>query len=322
MISVIITVYNKEKYLQKCLDSILAQTFRDFETIIVNDGSVDQSKYIINQYKQQCNDIRVYNNSNHGLSYSRDFGLSKALGSHFMFVDGDDYLAPDLLETLNQTVLCNPDVDVISFDINRVSEEGQKVGEIKKPSFVTLPGEEALVRFILGATTYATPWGYLYKKTYWDSYGFHFAQNRYHEDFGLTPLVIMKAKHVISLDYIGYHNVLSKDSIMRTDDKQKVLKRAYDFLYHFDVLAKEAGQTNIKKDTLDLFYVHIVHALIKKAMSLNKPERNAYIHQIRKRKVYLLLPTNNIKRKIKYMAVRINFKLYWHLYRFFSYFKK
>ena len=92
-VSVIVPVYNVEKYLNKCLDSLINQTFNDFERIIINDGSPDDSKQIIEKYKSKYNDfIKVINQSNQGLSASRNNGLKMASGAYIMFVDSDDYL--------------------------------------------------------------------------------------------------------------------------------------------------------------------------------------------------------------------------------------
>ena len=97
-VSVIVPVYNVEKYLNKCLDSLINQTFNDFEIIIINDGSPDDSKQIIEKYKSKYNDfIKVINQSNQGLSASRNNGLKIASGAYIMFADSDDYLELNML---------------------------------------------------------------------------------------------------------------------------------------------------------------------------------------------------------------------------------
>ena len=92
-ISVIIPVYNVEKWLNKCVDSILAQSYENFEVILVNDGSTDKSGDICDQYLKEDNRVKVFHNKNKGLSYSRNFGVKNSNGKYVMFVDSDDFLS-------------------------------------------------------------------------------------------------------------------------------------------------------------------------------------------------------------------------------------
>ena len=103
--SVIVPVYNVEKYLAKCLDSILAQTYSDFEIIVVNDGSPDNSQQIIDEYAKNYPDkIKPFIKANGGLSDARNFGVEKASGEYLLFVDSDDYIAEKLLENLHKVI--------------------------------------------------------------------------------------------------------------------------------------------------------------------------------------------------------------------------
>ncbi len=99
-ISVIVPVYNSEKTLEKCLDSIIEQTYSNLEIIIINDGSKDSSDKIIKEYEKKDSRIIYLNNSNHGVSYSRNCGIKIANGDYITFVDSDDYLADDCYEEL------------------------------------------------------------------------------------------------------------------------------------------------------------------------------------------------------------------------------
>ena len=92
-ISVIIPVYNVEKWLNKCVDSILSQSYENFEVILVNDGSTHKSKDICDQYSKEDKRVKVFHNKNKGLSYSRNFGVKKSNGKYVMFVDSDDFIS-------------------------------------------------------------------------------------------------------------------------------------------------------------------------------------------------------------------------------------
>ena len=84
-LSIIIPVYNGEKYIKRCLDSIFTQSFENYEVIIVNDGSTDNTKNILDELKNDK--LKIYNNENHGVSYSRNFGIEHSIGEYIMFVD-------------------------------------------------------------------------------------------------------------------------------------------------------------------------------------------------------------------------------------------
>lgn len=98
-ISIIIPVYNCEKYIKKCIDSIIEQTYRGFELIIINDGSTDNTTHLLEEYKKY-NYIRIINQDNKGVSHARNNGIANAQGEYLCFIDGDDYIDKDFLFTL------------------------------------------------------------------------------------------------------------------------------------------------------------------------------------------------------------------------------
>ncbi len=104
-LSIVVSVYNVEKYLRECLDSILCQEFSDFELIIVNDGSTDDSLAICNEYKTKDRRIRVIDKSNGGVSSARNAGIDVALGEYIAFVDSDDYIVPSMFNIMLSTIL-------------------------------------------------------------------------------------------------------------------------------------------------------------------------------------------------------------------------
>ena len=113
-ISVIIPVYNVESYLSKCIDSILCQTYTDFELLLVDDGSSDASGKICDMYKENDNRIRVFHKKNEGVSKARNLALNNALGEFVIFVDSDDWIEPNTFElVLNQL----ENFDILFFDI-------------------------------------------------------------------------------------------------------------------------------------------------------------------------------------------------------------
>ncbi len=115
-VSVVINMYNSEKYLRKCIDSVLAQTFTDFELILVNDGSKDHSLDICKEYAEKDTRIRIVDKENGGLADARNAGLDAAKGRYLEFIDADDWIEPDLLEKCVAR-LHETDADIVIFDI-------------------------------------------------------------------------------------------------------------------------------------------------------------------------------------------------------------
>ena len=104
-ISVIIPVYNVEQYLEKCLDSILNQTYKNIEIILVNDGSIDKSGLICDEYSRKYNNIKVFHKENGGVSSARNLGIDNATGQYLAFIDPDDYIDVNMYEILVEKIL-------------------------------------------------------------------------------------------------------------------------------------------------------------------------------------------------------------------------
>lgn len=119
-VSVIVPVYNAESYLQRCIDSILNQTYTEFEIILINDGSKDNSGKICDEYAQKDTRIKVIHQKNSGVSKSRNVGLQAASGDYILFVDSDDYISPDMIEKLVQKAVVNKsDIVMCNYCIDK-----------------------------------------------------------------------------------------------------------------------------------------------------------------------------------------------------------
>lgn len=152
MISVIVPIYNAEKYLSRCIDSILAQTLTDIELLLINDGSTDKSGEICNAYEQKDARIRVFHQQNNGVSNARCKGVEKANGEYLTFVDADDELYANSLETLLMHM--NEDIDIVSS------------GALDNETI----SSETFIRYILTGRVYSSIWGRLFRKSLFASY--------------------------------------------------------------------------------------------------------------------------------------------------------
>ena len=118
MLSVIIPVYNVEKYLRKCVDSILLQDFANMEVILVDDGSPDNSGAICDEYAEKDARVKVIHKENGGVSSARNTGLDVAQGKYIAFVDSDDYLLPNSFQPNVEYMENHPDIDLLQFPIS------------------------------------------------------------------------------------------------------------------------------------------------------------------------------------------------------------
>ena len=291
--SIIIPVYNTEKYLDKCLNSVLKQTNQDYEIIVVNDGSTDKSLDILNKYKDE---LIIINQENRGLSVARNTGVKKASGKYLIFIDSDDYIENKLLEKIDQVSKNNP--DLIRFGLSEINNEVKN--EVNGPRFNNLNGYEAFKEIV--KNKYVEPaWLYAYRKDFYIKNNFEFVPNMYHEDFGIIPKIIISAEKVTSIDYCGYNYVLRENSI--TSDPTKKLKRANDFLTQGKILLKEQ---NYSKE----FYSYIANSLISKAKSLTGKDQKNYIKNLKKLDISKYLLNDTFIRKTKKLFIKLFLSLY------------
>lgn len=305
--SVIVPVYNVEKYLANCLDSILKQTYNDFEIVIVNDGSPDNSQQIIDEYaKNHPEKIKAYVKENGGLSDARNFGIERATGEYLMFIDSDDYISLGLLEALNHK-LCEKAVDVIRFSAQVVFENGEKGETIFFPGTDAISGVEALNKLIDNKQYFEPAPFYAYKREFWKQNGFSFAVGRYHEDFGLIPQVIMKADSFSSVDDIGYFYVQTASSIIRGTNYEKDVIKANDIQFHSLNHIRFVKKYLENDEVKNKFLSYIANAVIAQSNKLNGADKKKYIQVLKREKIFDMLLQNTLKRKVKRICIKIKY---------------
>ena len=291
-ISIIIPVYNTAKYLKRCFDSVLVQSYKDFEMVIINDGSTDNSEQIINEYKDKYPDlISYYNKPNTGVASTRNFGIEKANGEYIMFLDSDDYIDKALLKTLEQYI--NKDIDLIKFKLQRVDEEGKTLEIVPGATFEETTGEDGFNKLYSTDVLLDSPCVYLIKKEIFTQNNLKFAVGTEHEDFGLIPFIIVLAKTMVSVNFYGYFYIQSDNSITRNEDYKRTIKKAYDALKHYDNAIELTKKLNLNKLTKQNIRIYYTNAIILKAKELHDEEQEKYI------KVSIIVPFYNVEEYIE-----------------------
>lgn len=299
--SIIIPVYNVEKYIEKCLQSVLNQSEKDYEVIVVNDGTKDNSIQKIKDYP-----VKIINQENKGLSAARNKGQKEATGEYLIFLDSDDYFEKDLLKELKKSLKNNP--DIVRFQIQEVFGNN-KIIKYEEEPFENQTGEEAFKKI----TKYhfvENAWCYAIKRSYYEKNNFKFKEKTLHEDFGLVPLIVIKATTVNSISYIGYNYFQRQNSIMNSNDQEKTKKKVNDFYEHYNYLLKEIEKTTLEKDYFKSF---IANSLILKITELGKKDYKKYKKILLKEKIFDNILTNTTTRKIKKLFLKISPKLFYRL---------
>lgn len=297
--SIVIPVYNVGKYLKRTLDSVFNQTYQDFEVIVVNDGCTDKSMDIAKKYK-----VKIIDNKRVGVSEARNIGAKQASGEYLLFLDSDDYWDKELLEKINKSLDNKP--DLVRFQVRTVTDKNEII-EYKEEEFKGLNGIDAFNK-IVNFHFIESIWCYAIKRSYYEREKFKFKKDMIHEDFGLTPLIIIKANKVNSISYIGYNYYRRTGSIMNTNDYSWTQRKVHDFYYHYHYLRKEIEKV---KGNTAVFKSYIANSMLKKICELNKKDYQEYKKRIKKDKVGKDLLTDTLPRKIKKIIVSISPKLYY-----------
>ena len=294
--SIIIPIYNVEKYLEKCLDSVINQTYHDYKVILVCDNSDDNSNEIVNKYVKK-NKFKVINAQNTGLSKARNLGVEKSKGEYLVFLDGDDYLEKDFLEVIASNLQDNP--EIVRIQVQDIYPD--KKVKHEEEEFNTMDGISAFNK-IIKYNYIENAWCYIYNNKFYKRNKFKFMDNCIAEDYGLIPLIIAKAKKIKSLNYIGYNYVQRENSLMTNDNYNDKLKKMDDMLKQAEFLKKE--MKNI--DNNDVFIKFINNSLIYYSTRLKYKDFKKYNKLLKENNCYKHLKGKGLKNNIRNFLIKHN----------------
>ena len=263
-VSVIVPVYNVEKYLAKCLDSLVNQTLKDIEIIVVNDGSTDDSQKIIDKYSKKYKQIKAYKKENGGLSSARNYGLKKVSGEYIAFVDSDDYVDKKMLEIMYQKITTDK-LDIIACDILNVYENGKKESIKSNYHF----SSDNVKNYLLAP---AAACNKLYSSKLIDK--INFKKGIYYEDLELIPKLVKYTNKIgfIEKDLYFY--------FQRNGSQMRELKFCDNLLDIFTVLESNKKELYTKyKEEVE--YMYITHLLRTATLRfLDYPNTDIYLKKI------------------------------------------
>lgn len=266
-ISVIVPVYNVEKYLAECLDSVLMQDFPDYEILCVEDKSQDRSREILQEYACRNERIRmILHDQNAGLSAARNSGLAVAQGKYILFVDSDDILAEGALRKL-YTYAEEKAAEIVYFNYKRIYEEGLSGNppyrvDYKKYSDV-YTGKEFMGDVSRHGTFEWAVWAQFYRRDFLEQQHLRFYNGILHEDMLFTFLCTVNADRVAALNDVLYRYRCRKGSIMQTKSNRRIESLLIVFKEIYSWWSQRDGSMTADENEAVTRYLRIVYSRIR-----------------------------------------------------------
>lgn len=230
--SFVVPIYNVEKYFERCVESLVNQTYRNIEIILVDDESPDNCPQLCEQYARRDNRIRVIHKKNGGLSDARNTGMEIAQGDYIIFVDADDYIEKNTCELLSKMVVGPVDV-IVGEAIVESCNINLRHAELKKRCYT---GEEYLKKSFETGKCPMAAWLNVYNRLFLLDNDLRFKYGILHEDEQFTPRVFLKAKKVLYTGIEFYHYVVREESITTKKDKRKNMVDLYTTCLELEVI--------------------------------------------------------------------------------------
>ena len=261
LISIIVPVYKVEPYIKRCVQSIIEQSYKNIEIILVDDGSPDKSGEICDEFSKKDERIKVIHKPNGGLSDARNAGLKIAKGEYIGFVDSDDYIENDMFECLYK--LCTENKAQISIVSYYEYYNGKLISVRKNDKLEKFNKTEAIKELLIDSKIQSYAWNKLFKRELFD--GIIFPTNKNFEDIATTLLLFEKAEKVVLLEEPKYHYLRRNDSIIG----KKNYKTYNDYL---NVIYDKFFYLDGKYHELDLYnaYNFVINMIFKRYLLLQR----------------------------------------------------
>lgn len=313
-ISIIVPVYNCEKYISNCINSILEQSFKDFELILVDDGSSDRSFEICESFAKKDNRVRAIHQPNSGVSRARNRGLDEAKGEYIGFVDGDDCVDKEMYKRLYKNLADNnADISICGIVNYFLKKNGitEKVRQSQVDGFWIFSGEQALKEALQSRLYSVNPVNKLFKKKLFDK--LRYPEGKISEDAFLIPVVISKAGKVVYDSKPMYYYLRRENSITTSNFSDRDWDVVEAYKNHLNMVSEKFP--NLKKVAKFRYLWSYTYVIDKIMLSENfenylRDFKKAFDF-IKKNILEIIFnPYFSLKRKIAVMVLLINKKIY------------
>lgn len=302
LVSIIVPIYNVEQYLDDCINSIINQTYKKIEIILIDDGSTDNSRLICNKFYKLDSRIKIITKENGGLSSARNSGILECTGEYIFFVDSDDTIELNTIEKFISYL--DGDEDIVAGNGIRINQDNEEYKIIKTNLKGVFTGIEYITKRIKSNTYNPAVWLNLYSSKLIKDNNFLFKEGRLHEDEEWTPKVFIKANKVKYLDSINYNYKIRDNSISNCKNKTKnalhILKTCNELESYFKENVKDINLRTILNSHLAYIYLGAIY--------LGKLYRNEYRKEYKK--IFVIKYARGKKDRIKAALFAINTRLY------------
>lgn len=263
-VSIVIPIYNNEKYVEKCIESVCVQSYSNLEIILVNDGSTDLSGAICDQFAEQDNRIIVLHQENGGVSNARNNGIAVATGDYLTFVDGDDYIGIDYIADLVRCTNEN-NAQMVVCGMKKISTEGKIVEEIIPGQYIRYEHEEWCCRICTVAC-------HFYLKRLWDQYEVRFQEGERGEDIPIALFFAGICERIVTIPNAEYYYVQHESSATHNFIGLKTINLPYQAL---ECVINKLRVSGIKNsyEFHELFILRILATFLQLAKGAGKEER-------------------------------------------------
>lgn len=318
LISIIIPVYNVERYLAKCLESVRNQTYTNIEMILVNDGSTDNSQQICEEFVNKDSRFILFTKTNGGLSDARNYGVNQASGRYVSFVDSDDFIDAEYVEYLYDLVNDN-DVDM-SVCQHRIIFSNGRVENQKYHGKTKIFAEEAIERILYSNEMDTSAWAKLYDKKLFSA--IHFPVGKLFEDIGTTYKFILEAKVIAVGAECRYNYIYRPQSIVNGSFSLK----KFDLIDMTNSMCNSVVQTFPELDKAALrrkVYSELSTLNQMNGVKKYKKEKKSLIQDIRKESFKVLRDVNAPNRdKVALLMLLLGYPIYSFIWRTYISVKK
>ena len=275
LLSIVIPVYNVEKYLKKCLKSVFLDLPIKTEVIVINDGSPDNSEAIIKEFEKEHKELRYIKKENGGLSSVKNVGLKKAKGKYIIFIDSDDYVSSNMYNTMLKMII-SEDADLVYSDVLMVYEDNS----VRYVSMKNYDRKDDLMQ-VLDGNLMAASWNKMVKRELY--YGLSFPEGINNEDVAVTPLIFLRCKKMCHIPSPFYKYYQRSGSIQNSGFSEKrfmifdTSKICFDAIKNYDYMTQEKVIGSIVTHQLIALLVYVICSI------KNKEDRDKYILEFCKR---------------------------------------
>ena len=300
-VSIIVPFKDAEEFLKRCISNLERQNYEDYEIILINDNE----EFDLKETKQQFT-IKKRTDPKLGVGKARNLGIEKSKGKYIMFVDVDDFIDEDLISKLEPFM--KQEIDIIKYKMRIKKDED--IREADGPVFDVTTGEDAFNKLCFEDKYLDSPCIYLIRKEYFEQTGLKFPENMYHEDFGLIPLIIVKAKTVVSTKYFGYTYMQTENSIMRNNDYNRLITKVENKFEHYNNMLKIIETWNLNLKTKENIKQYYTNSVIMSLKDLKKEDRKKFENKIKQLNMIDNIKVTSFKQLIKKIILKLNIEIY------------